>query len=70
MQLITALAQTFQVTVFDIFFYLGTFFAIMTMYFLVSLRRIYEIAFGAIVGIGVYIALAVLLLTNVTLNTG
>lgn len=70
MKLIDALAQTFQVTVFDIWFHIGAFIVVFALYYFVSLRRIYEIAFGAIVGIGVYIALSVLLIANAPLGTG
>ncbi len=38
-------------------------------YYFISLHTLYEIAFGAIVGLGVYVLLAVLLIANPTLGT-
>jgi hypothetical protein len=64
MEIFSAFAQTFQVTEFDILFFLVMFFATLMMYYFWTLHTIYEIAFGGIVGIGIYILLSVLLLGN------
>ena len=69
MQLIIALANTFRVTPFDVFFFLGAFFGVFLLYYFVPLRRLFEVGFGAIVGLGVYILLSVLLLKNTDLWT-
>lgn len=68
MNLISAFAQTFQVTEFDIIFFIGLFIATLFMYYYWSLQRIYSIAFGAMSGIGVYVLLSVLLLGNAPLG--
>ena len=64
MGLISAFAQTFQVTQFDILFFIGIFMLTLVMYYAWPLHRVYEIAFGGIIGLGVYIILVVLLLGN------
>lgn len=69
MQLVIALANTFRVTPFDVFFFLTLFLVVFVLYYFISLRRLYEIAFGAIVGIGIYIMLSVLLIANTSLGT-
>ena len=67
MQLIIALANTFRATPFDVFFFLCAFLAVFLLYYFVPLRRLFEVGFGAIVGLGVYVLLSVLLLKNVDL---
>lgn len=69
MPILTALAMTFQVTEFDILILWGILFAIMILYYFVTLHRIFEAAFGAIVGMGIYILLMVLLVGNPPLGT-
>ncbi len=69
MQLIIALANTFRATPFDVFFFLGAFLVVFLLYYFVPLRRLFEVGFGAIVGLGVYILLSVLLLKNADLWT-
>jgi hypothetical protein len=49
MGLVSALAQTFQVTEFDVLFFLGVATLVGAMYHYWQLHRVYEIAFGAIV---------------------
>lgn len=61
MSFIVALAQTFQVTEFDILLFLGIFLVSAVFYNYLTLHQIFEAAFGAIVGLGVYILLSVLL---------
>lgn len=69
MQLIIALANTFRATPFDVFFFLGAFLVVFLLYYFVPLRRLFEVGFGAIVGLGVYVLLSVLLLKNADLWT-
>lgn len=69
MGFVTAFAQTFQVTEFDIIFFLVIFFITMIMYYSWTLHTLYEIAFGAMVGLGIYILLSVLLLGNGPMGT-
>lgn len=69
MEIFSAFAQTFQVTEFDILFFFVIFFATLIMYYFWTLHTIYEIAFGAIVGLGIYILLSVLLLGNGPMGT-
>ena len=69
MQLIIALANTFRATPFDVFFFLGAFLTVFLLYYFVPLRRLFEVGFGAIVGLGVYVLLSVLLLKNADLWT-
>lgn len=67
MDVIHAIANTFQATTFDVIFVIITVLLIFFAYYFLPLRRVYEIAFGAVVGLGVYILLSVLLLGNVPL---
>lgn len=60
--MIEALAQTFQVTPFDVMVGLGILFISWVLYYFISLHRLFEAAFGAIIGVWVYILLSVLLL--------
>ena len=64
MPLLTALAMTFQVTEFDILVLGGIFLAVILLYYFVTLHLIFEAAFGAIVGMGIYLLLMVLLIGN------
>ncbi len=69
MGLVAAFAQTFQVSEFDIIFFGLSFFITLVMYYYWTLHTLYEIAFGAIVGLGIYILLSVLLLGNGPMGT-
>jgi hypothetical protein len=69
MGLVAAFAQTFQVSEFDVIFFGFSFFATMIMYYYWTLHTLYEIAFGAIVWLGIYILLSVLLLGNGPMGT-
>jgi hypothetical protein len=69
MGLVAAFAQTFQVSEFDIIFFGLSFFATLIMYYYWTLHTLYEIAFGAIVGLGIYVLLSVLLLGNGPMGT-
>ncbi len=69
MEIFSAFAQTFQVTEFDILFFLVIFFATLIMYYFWTLHTLYEIAFGAVVGLGIYVLLSVLLLGNGPMGT-
>lgn len=64
MSLISSLAATFQVTDFDIIFFLLIFGLAGVSYYFLTLHQVFEAAFGAIVGLGIYILLSVLLLGN------
>ncbi len=67
MEFIQALADTFQVTPFDVMLALCILFVSIIFYYFLTLHNVFEAAFGAIVGLGVYILLSVLLLGNQTL---
>ena len=69
MGIFSAFAQTFQVTEFDVLFFLVILFMTLLMYYFWTLHTLYEIAFGAIVGLGIYILLSVLLLGNGPMGT-
>ena len=69
MKLIFAIANSFSVTPFDVMFGLLTFVGIFVLYYFIPLRRLYEVAFGAIVGLGIYIMLSVLLLENTPMGS-
>ena len=69
MPILASLADTFQVTQFDIFIFGTTLFVTMLLYYFVSLHRIFEAAFGAIIGLGIYILLSVLLIGNPLLGS-
>jgi hypothetical protein len=66
MEFISSLALTFAVTEIDVIFVLGALFITMVFYYFVSLHSVFEAAFGAIVGLGIYVLLSVLLLGNAT----
>ena len=67
MSFITSLAATFQVTEFDVLFFMGIFIISAIFYNYLTLHNIFEAAFWAIVGLGIYILLSVLLLGNTSL---
>lgn len=69
MQILLALAQTFRVTPFDVLFFIAGFFLVFGAFYFIPLRTLYEIAFGGIVGLGVYILLSILLIGNAPLGT-
>lgn len=64
MSIINALAETFAITQFDVMYLGGMLLLLLLSYYFISLHRIYEAAFGAMVGLGIYILLHVLLLGN------
>lgn len=69
MPFLDALAQTFQVTPFDAGLLIFALLATLILYYFVSLHQIFEAAFGAIIGLGIYILLSVILLGNPALST-
>lgn len=69
MPILTALAMTFQVTEFDILVFWFMWIGIIALYYLVTLHRIFEAVFGAIVWMGIYILLVVLLVWDQQLGT-
>jgi hypothetical protein len=69
MSFILALAETFQVTEFDVLFFMGIFLVSAIMYHYLTLHNIFEAAFGAIVGLSIYILLSVLLLGNASFGS-
>ncbi len=64
MEFLDALAQTFAVTRFDAGLALLILLLAGLAYYFLTLHQIFEAAFGAMVGLGVYILLSVLLLGN------
>ncbi len=69
MSFITALAATFQVTEFDVLFFMGIFIISAVFYNSLTLHNIFEAAFWAIVGLGIYVLLSVLLLGNASFGS-
>lgn len=69
MPIFASLAETFQVTQFDIGIGMIILIASMILYYFISLHRIFEAAFGAIIGLGIYVLLSVLLIGNPPLGT-
>ena len=69
MPLLSALATTFQVTEFDVLILWIMLIGVMVLYYFITLHRIFEAAFGAIIGMGIYILLVVLLIGNPSLGT-
>lgn len=69
MEFIQAIADTFAVTPFDAG--LGLFILLLSVifYYFLTLHNVFEAAFGAMVGLGIYILLSVLLLGNQTLGS-
>jgi len=64
MEFLDALAQTFSVTRFDAGIGLVILILAGLAYYFLTLHQIFEAAFGAMVGLGIYILLSVLLLGN------
>lgn len=64
MEFLDALAQTFSVTRFDAGIGLFILLLAALSYYFLSLHQVFESAFGAMVGLGIYILLSVLLLGN------
>lgn len=64
MEFLDALAQTFSVTRFDAGLALIVLLLAVLAYYFLSLHQIFEAAFGAMVWLGIYILLSVLLLGN------
>lgn len=69
MKLINALATAFQATPFDVFYFFIASVVVFLLFYFIPLRKVYEVAFGAIVGLGIYVLLRVLLLENSALWT-
>jgi hypothetical protein len=69
MSFISALAQTFQVTEFDVMVMLGMIGATLGLYYFYKIHTVFEAAFGAISWLSIYILLSVLLLWNGPLGT-
>lgn len=69
MGILSSLAATFGVTEFDVFIIGAIVLASMILYYFISLHRIFEAAFGAIIGLGIYVLLSVLLIGNPLLWT-
>ncbi len=69
MEFIQALADTFAVTAFDVILGLLVLFVTIVFYYFLTLHSIFEAAFWAIVGLGIYVLLSVLLLGNQTLGS-
>lgn len=69
MPFLAVLAETFQVTQFDVVLFWGIVLGTFILYYFVSLHQIFEAAFGSIVGLGIYILLSVILIGNPSLGT-
>ncbi len=69
MGILSSLAATFGVTEFDVAIIGIIVLASMVLYYFISLHRIFEAAFGAIIGLGIYVLLSVLLIGNPPLGT-
>ncbi len=69
MGILSSLAATFWVTEFDVAIIGFIILASMVLYYFISLHRIFEAAFGAIIGLGIYVLLSVLLIGNPPLWT-
>lgn len=69
MEFLDALAQTFSVTRFDAGLAILILLLAMLAYYFLSLHQVFEAAFGAMVGLGIYILLSVLLLGNAPLGS-
>jgi hypothetical protein len=61
---LASIAATFSVTEFDVVIIGSMFVVTLVLYYFISLHRIFEAAFGAIIGLGIYVLLSVLLLGN------
>jgi len=64
MEFLDALAQTFSVTRFDAGLGILILLLALLAYYFLTLHQVFEAAFGAMVGLGIYILLSVLLLGN------
>lgn len=69
MKFINSLAAAFQATPFDVLYYLVAIVTVFALFYFVPLRKVYEVAFGAVVGLGIYILLRALLFENSSLWT-
>jgi hypothetical protein len=64
MPIFASLAETLQVTQFDIGIFFMMLIATLVLYYFISLHRIFEAAFGAIIWLGIYVLLSILLIGN------
>ncbi len=62
--MIESLAHTFNITDFDVMLFGAMFLGTLVLYYFVGLNKVFEAAFGATLGVGIYILLSVLLLGN------
>lgn len=69
MEFLDVLAQTFSVTRFDAWLGLIIILLALLAYYFLTLHQVFEAAFGAMVWLGVYVLLSVLLLGNSTLGS-
>jgi hypothetical protein len=69
MEILSSLATSFGVTELDILILGIIIIGSMILYYFISLHRIFEAAFGAIIGLGIYVLLSVLLIGNPPLGT-
>jgi hypothetical protein len=69
MEFLDALAQTFSVTRFDAGLGLLVVLLALLAYYFLTLHQIFEAAFGAMVGLGIYVLLSVLLLGNTPIGS-
>jgi hypothetical protein len=69
MEILSSLAASFSVTELDIVIFGIIIVSSMVLYYFISLHRIFEAAFGAIIGLGIYVLLSVLLIGNPLLGS-
>jgi hypothetical protein len=69
MEILSSLATSFGVTELDIVILGIIIIGSMILYYFISLHRIFEAAFGAIIGLGIYVLLSVLLIGNPLLGS-
>jgi hypothetical protein len=69
MEILSSLATSFSVTELDIVILGIIIIGSMVLYYFISLHRIFEAAFGAIIGLGIYVLLSVLLIGNPLLGS-
>jgi hypothetical protein len=69
MEFLDALAQTFSVTRFDAGLGILILLLALLVYYFLTLHQVFEAAFGAMVGLGIYILLSVLLLGNASIGS-
>jgi hypothetical protein len=69
MEILSSLATSFSVTELDIVILGIIIIGSMILYYFISLHRIFEAAFGAIIGLGIYVLLSVLLIGNPLLGS-